>query len=471
MQFVPAVAALRDVFSERIDDEVFELMIPQCNWRNGLELIAEVLCIGDPAIYGDNDMMRLDEYRIVVTFSVQNFLTRRILQGVMVFGIVFAFRRSFINFGAEQVRFTSDFYAEGNIAFFLTGIHVDGIGCARQAVLRYPETDSKNAAERLPAFVLDDAHAGGCFAESLVNLHRLDGRFAWGHSERVCSDIDAWDDGQVLRVARVVFELVECKRVAVVAKKDGIRDARLESDGDNHGIEFCLVDPVVCGAQGVLRDDDRNANFRNFELFARSEIPQDVLRDGVRVFVRSLDERNLREFHGRNFVEDDGSGFDILVLYGDAVERARDAERVAQVELVGAELEFEACVFFELYFGDGLRLQVGGAFFDGNGLVAGLRVVRVANLQGIVACGDAIHRVLAVVVCRGGLDGGHAGCNVRCRDEVYLGACDRVSAFVLDGTFDACDGRAGFSFREHAGVVLVGAGGENRCEGKNPCCI
>ena len=70
MQFVPTFAGLRDVFTERIDDEVFENMIPQCNWRNGLELIAEVFCIGNPAIYSDNDMMRLDEYRIVVAFPV-----------------------------------------------------------------------------------------------------------------------------------------------------------------------------------------------------------------------------------------------------------------------------------------------------------------------------------------------------------------------------------------------------------------
>ena len=83
---------------------------------------------------------------------------------------------------------------------------------------------------------------------------------------------------------------------------------------------------------------------------------------------------------------------------------------------------------------------------------------RIADLQGIVTGSDAVDGVLAVFVRGGGLDGGHAGGDVVCREEAYFCAYDRGSVSVHD---DACDGRAGFSFREHAGMVLVGAGGEN----------
>ena len=180
------------------------------------------------------------------------------------------------------------------------------------------------------------------------------------------------------------------------------------------------------------------------------------------------DKRNVREFHRRNFADGYCSGFDALVVNSDAVERTRDAERVALVERVGAELELEACILFEACRGLEL-LRVRLVVFDGDGLVAGLSTFRVADLQGVVACGNAVDGVFAGLVCGGRLDGSHACGDVVCRDEAYLGACDRLAFFVCHGAFDTSDGRAGFRFREHAGVVFFGACGENRGECECAC--
>ena len=83
MQALPTIAALRDGIPERIDNEVFEFVIPYCYGWNRLELVAEVFVVGESAIYYDNNMMVLDEYRIVVAFSVQNLLARRIPNGIV----------------------------------------------------------------------------------------------------------------------------------------------------------------------------------------------------------------------------------------------------------------------------------------------------------------------------------------------------------------------------------------------------
>ena len=175
------------------------------------------------------------------------------------------------------------------------------------------------------------------------------------------------------------------------------------------------------------------------------------------------DKRNVREFHRRNFADGYCSGLDALVVNSDAVECSRDAERVALVERVGAELELEACVLFEACRGlEFLRVRL--VVFDSNRLVAGLGAFRVADLQGVVASGNAVDGVFTGLVRGGRLDGGHAGGDVVCRDEAYLGACDRLAFFVCHGAFDAGDGRAGFRFREYASVILFGTCGENRGE-------
>ena len=181
------------------------------------------------------------------------------------------------------------------------------------------------------------------------------------------------------------------------------------------------------------------------------------------------DKCNFRRFHRRNFIKRYGSGLDVFFADGDAVERARDAERVA-FDKRSINLELEACVLFDRCFALE-RLPVRLVVFDGDGLIAGLRMFRVANLQGVVACGNAVDRILAGLVRRGGLDRGHAGGDVVCRNQADLRACDGGSFGVLDKTFDARNSRPGFSFREDAGVVVFGTGGERDqcCEGENPC--
>ena len=107
MQEIPTVIALRDGFPERVDDEVFQIVVPYGNRGNGLELIPEVLCIDDSAVDGDNKVVLLDEYRIVVAFPVQDFVTGRVLQRVVAFGIVRCRGVPFENFGTEFIRFLS----------------------------------------------------------------------------------------------------------------------------------------------------------------------------------------------------------------------------------------------------------------------------------------------------------------------------------------------------------------------------
>ena len=435
-------------------------MVPYGDRGNGLELIAEIFSIDDSAIDGDDNVVLLDEYRIVVAFPVQDFVAGRVLPRVVADGIVGIRGIPLVKFGTKFIRFRSGFYAEGDIAFFFTGVDIYRILGARQAVLGYPETDAENVAERLPAFAIGDAHAGFCYSGRFLDLRWPDDGFAGRYRERVCTDIDVRDDGQVLGIVLVVLDLVKRERVALVAKKDRVLESRVERDGDDHGIECRLVVQQFGLLHDVFRYDDWNLDGRDFERFAGDEVPLDVLRRGFAVGL--ADKRDVRKFHRRDFVDRYGSGLGALVVNGDAVERARDAERVALVERVGAELELEACVLFEACRGLEL-LRVRLVVFDGNRLVAGLGMFRVADLQGVVACGNAVDGVLAGLVRRGGLDGRHAGGDVVCRDEAYLGACDRLALLVCHGAFDACDGRAGFSFREDACVVFFGTGGEKRC--------
>jgi hypothetical protein len=107
VQEIPTVIALRDGFSERVDDEVFQIVVPYGNRGNGLELIPEVLCIDDSAIDGDNKVVLLDEYRIVVAFPVQDLVTGRVLQRVVALGIVGFRGVPFEKFSAQS---SSDFF-------------------------------------------------------------------------------------------------------------------------------------------------------------------------------------------------------------------------------------------------------------------------------------------------------------------------------------------------------------------------
>ena len=93
MQKIPTVITLRDGFSERVDDEVFQFVVSYGNRGNALVLIPEVLGIYNSAIDSDNNMVLLDEYRIMVAFPVQNFMTGRILQCVVASGAVDCRRR------------------------------------------------------------------------------------------------------------------------------------------------------------------------------------------------------------------------------------------------------------------------------------------------------------------------------------------------------------------------------------------
>ena len=68
-----------------------------------MELVAEVFVVGESAIYYDNNMMVLDEYRIVVAFSVQNLLARRILPCVVANGIVGTRGIPLVKFGTKLI--------------------------------------------------------------------------------------------------------------------------------------------------------------------------------------------------------------------------------------------------------------------------------------------------------------------------------------------------------------------------------
>ena len=103
MQALPAFAALRDGITERIDNEVFEFVIPYCYGWNRLELVAEVFVVGESAVNYDNNMVVLDEYRIVVAISVQDLLTGPILHGVISHGIDCTYGISLVDFGAKQI--------------------------------------------------------------------------------------------------------------------------------------------------------------------------------------------------------------------------------------------------------------------------------------------------------------------------------------------------------------------------------
>ena len=74
MQKIPSLVALRDGVPECVDDEVFQFVVPYGDRGNGLELIAEIFSIDDSAIDGDDNVVLLDEYRIVVAFPVQDFV-------------------------------------------------------------------------------------------------------------------------------------------------------------------------------------------------------------------------------------------------------------------------------------------------------------------------------------------------------------------------------------------------------------
>ena len=103
VQAVPTVTALRDGITERIDNEVFEFVIPYCYGWNRLELVAEVFVVGESAVNYDNNMVVLDEYRIVVAISVQDLLTGPILHAVISHGIDCTYGISLVDFGAKQI--------------------------------------------------------------------------------------------------------------------------------------------------------------------------------------------------------------------------------------------------------------------------------------------------------------------------------------------------------------------------------
>jgi len=391
----------------------------------------------------------------------------RILDNKKAFFVRRVGRVSLVEVGAELFVIITGSHTVDDIVLFL-GVEENGVDVFdRASIFLNPETDAKTVAVTVDVVVVavfGDAQVRFCLGVSLGNLHRTEERIARSDCELVCAYIEIRDDGQVTVI--VARNLVERKRVAVLVQENRVLEVCAERNRNDHRIESLVAVELFSCGQGFFRHGDCDYSRRDFELFAGNKVPLDVSRRSVAT--GALDERDVREFCGRDFFECDCSCLDVALADAGAVERTCDAERVALVKIVRAEVEFEACILFELCFGDVERLQVRLVFFDGDRLVGGLRVFRIADLQGIVTGSDAVDGVLAVFVRGGGLDGGHAGGNVRCRNQVHPCACSGRSVFVDD---DACDGRAGFCFREYAGVVLVGAGGEKRCEGKNPCYI